>query len=224
MVRNQAFVMTRLSGSFSVRPLVLSVSALAGLAMIGMGPALAVEMSGPVAYLYSSVSINPPSAREMTVCYGFGCRRRASLDFSAADRRTVTQILAAGKASPAAERAAIQKAVIWFDRRVGPMIGTDKRVANADIRAGSAATNFDCWDTTRNAASLLLVLREWGLLKHHTIGDPKYRGNFLAGQLPHNTAVLVDKSTGIEWVVDMWPKKYAEAPDVMPVARWLKEN
>lgn len=186
--------------------------------------ALAVEMSGPVAYLYSSVSINPPSAREMTVCYGFGCRRRAALDFSAADRKMVAQILAAGKANPAAERAAVQKAVIWFDRRVGPMIGTDKRVAYADIRTGSSATNFDCWDTTRNAASLLLVLREWGLLKHHTIGDPRYRGNLLAGQLPHNTAVLVDKSTGIEWVVDMWPKKYAEAPDVMPVERWLKEN
>lgn len=208
----------------AVRPAVLSAGAAAIAAMMSASSASAVEMSGPIAYLYSSVSINPPSVREMTVCYGFGCRRRASLDFSAADRKALTQILAAGKANPAAERAAVQKAVIWFDRRVGPMIGTDKRVAYADIRAGSAATNFDCWDTTRNAASLLLVLHEWGLLKHHTVGDPKYRGNFLAGQLPHNTAVLVDKSTGVEWVVDMWPKKYAEAPDVMPVARWLKEN
>ncbi len=216
--------MTRLSVPLAFRPAVLCVTALAGVAIMGVGPALAIELSGPVADLYSSVSINPPSAGEMTVCYGFGCRRRATLDFSAADRKAVTQILAAGKANPAAERAAVQKVVIWFDRRVGPMIGTDRRVAYADIRAGSAATNFDCWDTTRNAASLLLVLREWGLLKHHTVGNPRYRGNFLAGQLPHNTAVLVDKSTGVEWVVDMWPKKYAEAPDVMPVERWLKEN
>ena len=37
--------------------------------------------------------------------------------------------------------------------------------------------NFDCFDTTRNAASLLLVLREWGLLRHHTVADPRFRGN-----------------------------------------------
>jgi len=25
-------------------------------------------------------------------------------------------------------------------------------------------------------------------------------------------------------VVDLWPKNYAEAPDVMPVEQWLKED
>jgi hypothetical protein len=147
-----------------------------------------------------------------------------TLVFSDADRRTLTQILSAGKANAAAERGALQKAVIWFDRRVGPVIGTSKRVAKADIRAGSDATNFDCFDTTRDTTSLLLVLQEWGLLKFHTVGNPRYRGNPFALQTPHNTAVVVDKATGVEWVVDLWPKKYAEAPDVMPVERWLKED
>jgi hypothetical protein len=170
------------------------------------------------------VSINPPSKSEMTVCYGFVCRRRAVLTFSDADRRTLTHILSAGKASAAAERVALQKAVVWFDRRVGPMIGTTKRVAKADIRAGSDATNFDCFDTTRDTTSLLLVLQSWDLLKFHKVGNPRYRGNPFALQTPHNTAVVVDKTTGVEWVVDLWPKKYAEAPDVMPVERWLKED
>jgi hypothetical protein len=186
--------------------------------------ASAMELSSEQAQLYTSVSINPPNASQMTVCYGFGCRRRAMLDFSAADRRTLTGILASGRASAAAERAAIQKAVVWFDRKVGPMIGTDKRVANADIRAGSDATNFDCFDTTRNAASLLLVLREWGLLKHHTVDNPRYRGNPFKLQLPHNTAVIRDNTTGVKWVVDMWPTKYAQVPDVMPLDRWLNES
>src|SRR3979411_2314210 len=90
-------------------------------------PALAVELSAPVAALYPTGSIFPPSAKSMTVCYGFVCRRREMLDFTPGDRNALTQILAAGRASAAAERAAVQKAVVWFDRRIGTASATDKR-------------------------------------------------------------------------------------------------
>jgi hypothetical protein len=186
-------------------------------------PAFAVELSAPQAALYTTVSIFPPSAQRMTVCYGFVCRRREILDFTAADRKALTQILGAGHASAAAERAAVQKAVIWFDRRMGPVLGTDKRVAKADIRALDDKHNYDCWDTTRNTTSLLLVLQEWGLFKYHVVGDPHYRG-YTVFQLPHNTAVLVERATKVEWVVDMWPRAYSEPPDVMTLEKWVTED
>jgi hypothetical protein len=188
------------------------------------GPAAAVELTAAQEALYTTVSIFPPSATSMTVCYGFVCRRRETLDFTSADRAALSKILGTGRSSGAAERAAVQKAVIWFDRRMGPIIGTDKRVANADIRALDDKHNFDCWDTTRNTTSLLLVLQEWGLLKHHVVGDPHYRGNPLVLQLPHNTAVLVDRATKTEWVIDMWTRGYAEPPDVKLLAEWIKED
>src|SRR3954471_6361524 len=192
--------------------------------LIGASPAaFGLEMSAPVAALYSTVSIFPPSAKSMTVCYGFVCRRREILDFTPGDRNALTHILAAGRASAAAERAAVQKAVVWFDRRMGSVIGTDKRVAKADIRAMDDKHNFDCWDTTRNTTSLLLVLQEWGLFKYHAVGDPHYRG-YTVLQLPHNTAVLVDRATKVEWVVDMWPRSYAQPPDVMTVEKWMTED
>ena len=187
-------------------------------------PAFAIELSAPQEALYTTVSIFPPSANAMTVCYGFVCRRREILDFTPGDRNALMQILAAGRASAAAERAAVQKAVIWFDRRMGPLIGTDKRVAKADFRYFDDKHNYDCWDTTRNTTSLLLVLQQWGLLKHHVVGDPHYRGNALVLQTPHNTAVLVDRATRIEWVVDMWPRGYLQPPDVMTVEKWVKED
>jgi hypothetical protein len=210
----------------SPKTLVLGgLAALIGLILAVMPwTARASELSAPQAALYSSVSIYPPSASAMTVCYGFVCRRREMLDFTPGDRSALTQIMAAGRASAVAERAAVQKAVIWFDRRMGPVIGTNKRVANADIRALDSAHNFDCWDTTRNTTSLLLVLQEWGLFKHHVVGDPHYRGNTLVLQLPHNTAVLVERATKVEWVVDMWPKGYAQPPDVMTLAKWVTED
>jgi hypothetical protein len=114
--------------------------------------------------------------------------------------------------------------VQWLDRRVGPTLDMTKRLARADFRHRDDSRNYDCYDTTRNAVSLLLVLREWGLLRHHTISDPQYRGRFLFGQTPHNTAVLKDTKTGTEWVVDLWTKAYGELPDVMTVEQWLRED
>jgi hypothetical protein len=200
-----------------------ALALLAGAMTINV-PARAIELSRSVNELYTSVSIYPPSASSMTICYGFVCRRRYVLDFTSADRAALTKIMAAGKGSAVAERAAAQKAVVWFDRRVGPLIGTDKRIANADFRYFDDKHNFDCWDTTRNVTSLLLVMQDWGLFKYHTVGDPHYRGNALVLQTPHNTAVLVDRATQVEWVVDLWTRGYAQTPDVMPVTQWVKEN
>jgi len=194
-----------------------------GVALSG-APVHAAQMSSAVEQLYTSVSIYPPSATSMTVCYGFVCRRREILEFTPADRKALTQIMTAGRASAAAERAAVQKAVIWFDRRMGPIIGTDKRVAKADFRYLDDKHNYDCWDTTRNTTSLLLVLQEWGLLKHHVVGDPHYRGNALVLQTPHNTPVLIDRATKVEWVVDLWPRGYLQPPDVMTVEKWVTED
>jgi hypothetical protein len=107
---------------------------------------------------------------------------------------------------------------------VGREVGTSKRVANADIRTFDAAHSFHSWDATRNETSLLLVLQAWGVLHHHTVGDPRYLGKFLVGQLPHNTAVIVGKTSGAKWDIDMWPTAYGQVPDVIPPTKWLEEK
>jgi hypothetical protein len=208
-----------------LRPALLATLALAAGGTF-TAPSLAepIEMSRAVADLYLSVSIYPPSATSMTVCYGFVCRRRHILDFTAGDRAALTAIMNAGRADAAAERAAVQKAVVWFDRKIGPILGTNRRVAKADFRYRDDAHNYDCWDTTRNTTSLLLVLQQWGLFKFHSVGDPKYRGNALVLQTPHNTAVLLERATRVEWVVDLWPRGYLQPPDVMTVAKWVTED
>jgi hypothetical protein len=201
-------------------PLIVLLAVAASGSCLAQGTALRPQ----VEHLYTSVSIYPPTASSMTVCYGFVCRRRHIHEFTPADRTALTQIMGAGRANAAAERTALQKAVIWFDRRMGPILGTSRRVAKADFRHRDDQHNYDCWDTTRNTTSLLLVLQKWGLLKFHDIGDPHYRGNPLVLQTPHNTAVLVDRATRTEWVLDLWPRGYLQPPDVMTVAKWVKED
>lgn len=201
----------------------IAVVACAGATLAPL-PAAAIKLSPAMVQMYALVETQPPTAQQMMVCYGFVCRRKMILYFSPGERAALSGIMSSGQASAEQERKALQRAFVWFDKRVGREAGTSRRVARADFRSGNDAGNFDCFDTTRNAVSLLLILREWGLLRHHTIADPSYRGAFLVGQTPHNTAVLTDKKTGQNWVIDMWTTAYGQVPDVMPLEKWMTEN
>src|SRR5262245_37828048 len=105
--------------------LVLTAAVLSG------GRAAANDLSYGLAQMYFNTSLSRPTDEQMTVCYGFNCQRRWRLDFTITDKKNLTGILNAGRASAAAERKSIQQAVAWFDRRIGPIIGTNKRIANA---------------------------------------------------------------------------------------------
>ncbi len=206
------------------RRVLLAGVLLAGL-MLGATPAVSeVTLTPGLQQMYALTEESPPNARQMTVCYGFVCRLRLDLPFMPEERKLITDMMNKGKASPADERKAIQQAFVWWDHRVAREIGSNKRIANADVRAFDADHNFDCWDTTRNASSFLLVLQEWGLLRHHRVTDPRYRGNLFVGQLPHNTAVLKETASGgTSWVVDQWPTAFGQVPDVMTLDKWLDE-
>jgi hypothetical protein len=154
------------------------------------------------------------------VCHGFGCKYRDEVDLTAGDRAKLAQILAAGRASPAAERKAVAAAGAWFDKRVGPVAGTQNHVARAGAKYMYDVHQFDCIDTSRNTTSLLLVLDQLNLLRHHDVDAPEARGYFIDGRPPHATAVLVEKATGTKWSVDSWTVGYGQALEVMPLDRW----
>lgn len=63
-----------------------------------------------------------------------------------------------------------------------------------------------------------------GLLKYHVVGNPHYRGNALLLQMPHNTAVLVERATKVEWVADLRRRGYAQPPNVMTVEKWVTQD
>ena len=64
----------------------LAVGLIGWLLIVASSPSHSLELSTQQAAIYSAASIFPPTAQRMTVCYGFGCRRREMLDFTAADR------------------------------------------------------------------------------------------------------------------------------------------
>jgi len=198
------------------------VCAVAGGIVYGLSGVGAPAATSPnvVDAAYGGLSVTPPTPAMVFVCHGFGCKYRDEVDLTAGDRAKLAQILAAGRASPAAERKAVAAAGAWFDKRVGPVAGTQNHVARAGAKYMYDVHQFDCIDTSRNTTSLLLVLDQLNLLRHHDVDAPEARGYFIDGRPPHATAVLVEKATGTKWSVDSWTVGYGQALEVMPLDRW----
>src|SRR4029077_11023219 len=168
---------------------------LVALLMAG-GSAVADRVDPAVMAMLRQWSLASPSPFRVVICHGFGCAFRTEIGLSSADHAQMAAIMASGAASPPAERAAIGRTEAWFERRIAPITGTAQRVARAGPLLGLSGIRgqFDCLDTTNNTNSLLLVLDQLNLLRHHTIAAPVSRFIFTEG--PHNTAVIRDSKTG----------------------------
>ena len=185
------------------------------------GPAVGGEVDAAVMAWLRDWSLTPPSPSRVVICHGFGCIFRTEIGLSGGDHAQMAAIMASGSASAQAERAAVGRTEAWFERRIAPITGTTKRVARAGPLAGVGAGNrdqFDCIDTTTNTNSLLLILAQLKLLRHHAIVAPAFR--FLITEGPHNTAVIKDRKTSELWTVDPWIHKGSEVPDIWPLAKW----
>lgn len=156
------------------------------------------------------------------VCSGFNCHFKTRLDLGATDARRFTEIMAAGRASPQAERNAISRAVQYYEKRAGAAIGVIDD-ARSEFGASGEMGQMDCIDESTNTRSLLLYLQRRGLLRHHAVRSNVSRGFFIDGRYPHSTAV-VRGSGGREWAVDSWYAPMGAAPDILPMEQWLKRG
>lgn len=189
--------------------------------VLGASPALAdTDFASVVAATYGGFSISAPTPSLVTICHGFGCQHRKEVALSGRDRSHLAQFLANGRGSAAAERKAIGRAGAWFDSRVGAVAGTKGHVARAGRAYMFDKRQLDCVDSSRNTTSLLLVLAELKLLRHHDVVEPVARGFLIDGRPPHVTAVLREHGSGKQWSVDSWTRAYGQAPEIMPLARW----
>jgi hypothetical protein len=158
------------------------------------------------------------SPKLIEICHGYDCSFRTKLMLGAADGARFRSIMRTGASSPAAERAALKKAVQYFEERSYQVIGVRDRPKAAFIGARIKG-QMDCIDESTNTTALLHYLAERGLLKFHKVGRKVSRGIFLDGRYPHWTAIVVDRA-GTKWVVDSWYKPTGGAPDIFPYEQW----
>lgn len=172
----------------------------------------------------SRMSYRAPSNSQIFICHAFGCKLKHRFKPGEKDLAKLKAILALGQASPEAERKAIGKAVQWFERRVGPVVGSDKDIGGLDMRNAGVAGQMDCIDEASNTTSYLTYAEKNGLLKYHTVLAPVARGFFLDGRYPHATAVVKEKDSGRRHAVDSWRYDNGVLPIIKPLEAWYQES
>jgi hypothetical protein len=169
------------------------------------------------------LSLNSSPSQTVVVCHGFGCAYRNQLVMTPARISYLRGALGAAH-SAREERAALAKAVAWFDRESGRAAGTVGRIARAGAETKSGPSQMDCIDLAANITELLIVLERNNILKYHRAGDPVSRGLIVDGRQPHTTPVIVDIDSGTQWSVDSWTKAYGQSPDIMTISEWESKS
>lgn len=154
----------------------------------------------------------------LSVCHGYGCTFKTRLELGARDGARFKAIMARGKASPAAERKAISRAVRYFEDRSYQVTGV-RDEPSAKLGASRIRGQMDCIDEATNTRALLRYLAKRGMLKHHKVERNASRGHFIDGRYPHWTAVIRDPK-GVTWAVDSYYAPMGGAPDVIPMSEW----
>ena len=180
-----------------------------------------ISMSVPAgADWFGARGVPPPAGSRVYVCHGYGCRVVTPVTLSTAEIGKIAAPLAAAEGA-AAERAALVLAVQRFEQIVGVRVGTGGALPRTQI-GDARSDQMDCIDEATNTTSLLRLLAERGLLKHHRVEHPSARGFFLDGRYPHNTAVLAEAAGRAKWAVDSWPRANGEAPVIQPLSEWKR--
>lgn len=176
----------------------VAAAALAALAAGGLA-GCTHEGFGTEALHYATFSVPKPEGMTVHVCHAYGCRQQTKFRFTDKDIATLAELMrkTRGKEAdtPEQERRAVAYAIGWIETRVGEAIGTSSDRAGMDFAGSGDPTQQDCVDEATNTTSYLTVLANAGLIRHHTVGVPFAKENYLRGieGWTHWTAVLVEK-------------------------------
>lgn len=182
------------------------------------------EGFGSIDRHYATFRVRPAERATVEVCRAYGCQQRTRFTFTPDDLAEIGRLMAGTRAGDTAheERRAIAYAIGWMERRVGAAIGTGGDRAGMEFAGSGDPAQQDCVDEATNTTSYLLVLSNAGLLRHHRIGVPFAKENFLRGisGWTHWTAVIEETSGGRRYAVDSWIHANGENPAIVEAEAW----
>lgn len=184
---------------------------------VAVGTPTFVIEPGVAAWYQERSSVVPLSDR-LAYCHGYGCEFRAIVPMGEEETAALTRIFESHRGSPAEERAGIDLADQWWEKRADREIGAPPDKRGSDYADAHVPGQTDCLDEATNTTTLMLFLERKGLLKYHHVLRPESRGAFLYA---HATAVMRDRTTGIDWIADSWMRDSGDPIDVMTLEEWF---
>ena len=181
--------------------------------------AACTRMPDPDDYLQEK-AVPPPSLQRFTVCHGYDCTFRSEVVLEAAEWQAVRDAFQPRPASAAEERRAIAAAIAVLEEAVGRRIGTSSDTPGLAFIAAGDPTQQDCIDESTNTTVYLKLLTDDGLMRLHEVASVASRGVFLDLRWYHQTAVITERASGEEWVVDSWFEANGVPPVVTTLGNW----
>jgi len=171
----------------------------------------------PDAFLRHYGVSEQPTVDRIGLCLNFGCRQSRQVAIDPNDWRTVSALFESPPADAESERRQIALAVARLESLAGARAGFfDDRAGNA--WPSGSGHQLDCIDEAINTTVFLLLLQQHGLLRDHRVGHPA--GRFFPRFSPHNTAVVIERESGVAYAIDSWFHDNGIPPEVVPLADW----
>lgn len=161
------------------------------------------------------------SPSDFIYCHGYGCSQKIRLGLHDYEWKKVKKIFKKKSKGAADERQKIAKAVSLMEKYTGVLAKTEDDLAKAPI-IKKTDYELDCIDETVNTTNYLTFFYEEGFLKFHQVGKPAFKGFFLNGTYPHNTATIIEKETSQVYVVDSYIFSNGKDPVIRTYQDWLK--
>ena len=165
-----------------------------------------------------------PSVAEFTICHGYGCRLREVIRIEPFAWEAIANLFKPVPTNAEEERQRLGRAVALLEVKIGSVIGTNSDEAAADLLGGDP-DQLDCIDETVNTTTYLRLLEKQGLMQRHHVGRAAQRGSvsgFRYNDFITNSAVIIEKDTGVAFAVDSYFYANGRDPQIMPLSEWKK--
>ena len=158
--------------------------------------------------------------RSFGFCSGYGCKNYQKTGLTDQEWARVSNLFIVDTYTAKEERDMIALSIALIEQMVGPKTGTADDKAKAVVINLNTKGQLDSIDEAFNTSTYLYLMRQSGLIKHHTLGKP-LRRNFNELSYPHSTASIHEIGSDGHYVVDSWFHKNGARAEIIPASTWM---
>lgn len=168
----------------------------------------------------ASKKLEEPKVERFPHCQNYGCAVVKNIELNKHDWKKIDKAFGKKAKTAEQEREKIAKTIGVFEQIVGPITGTDGDRPGTFEKTGPG--QLDCVDESTNTTIYMMLLKQKGLLKFHTIEQPQVRYPLVSGRgWMHQSAVVRETKTGDEYAIDSWFDEPGQPARIVAIPDWM---
>lgn len=164
---------------------------------------------------YENRELPLPTISSFPHCLNYGCQKVKIVKLNELEWKQVEKFYGNKANSPQEERNKISKTIGFLEQLVGKKMGTDKDKYGTFQKI--CIGQQDCVDESTNTTTYLMLMQQRDLIKYHDIASPVVR---IPMRWPHQTAVIIDRTTKQMYAVDSWFHDNGFPAETLSLKKW----